>query len=217
MERSPRSCHCRGARGSGTREWVQNTLPGREDGEGIARRTRRARTMPMMSDRPRARRRARDARRPRTRAVARAAHHFERSAARDQVVARRGSSHATRTCTSCWALVPASMTIISSASHHARAHRARRCRRLDLARALKVDLGAARASSRVSRCARASPLLSAASRPDPASMPSCHLQRSAWHTRVPAGRYVTPSRTFMLEMTSQPLQTLVGLDACTKA
>ena len=183
VERSSRSCTCRGARGSGTREWVQNTLPGLEDGEGIARRTRRARTMPSTSDRPRARRRARDARRPRTRAVARAGRHPRRSAARDLVVARRGSSHAARTCMSCWALVPASMTIISNASHHARARRARRCRRLDLARALKVGLGAARASARVSRCARASPLLSAASRPDPASMPSCHLQRSAWRRR----------------------------------
>ena len=184
VERSSRSWTCRGARGSRTTERAENGLRGREDGEGTARRTRRARTMPSTSDRPRARRRARDARSPRTRSVARAGRHPRRSAARDLVVARRGSSHAARTCMSCWALVPASMTIISSASHHARAHRVRRCRRLDLARALKVDLGAARASARVSRCARASPLLSAASRPDPASMPSCHLQRSAWHTRA---------------------------------
>ena len=182
MERSSRSCTCRGARGSGTREWVQNTLPGLEDGEGIARRTGRVRTMPMMSDRPRARRRARDARRPRTRAVARAAHHFERSAARDQVVARRGSSHATRTCTSCWALVPASMTIVSSASHHARARRARRCRRLDLARALKIGLGAARASARVRFDARPNPSMSVVFEVCPGRTPILIHGKCAWAT-----------------------------------
>ena len=68
VERSSRSWTCRGARGSGTTERAENGLRGREDGEGTARRTRRARTMPLTSDRPRARRRLRDARSPRTRA-----------------------------------------------------------------------------------------------------------------------------------------------------
>ena len=68
VERSSRSWTCRGARGSGTTERAENGLRGREDGEGTARRTRRARTMPSTSDRPRARRRLRDACSPRTRA-----------------------------------------------------------------------------------------------------------------------------------------------------
>ena len=57
-----------GARAGAVRRNVPNGLREREDGEGMARRTGRARTIPMMSDRPRARRRLRDARSPRTRA-----------------------------------------------------------------------------------------------------------------------------------------------------
>ena len=182
VERSSRSWTCRGARGSGTTERAENGLRGREDGEGTARRTRRARTMPSTSDRPRARRRARDARSPRTRSVARAGRHPRRSAARDQVVARRGPSHAARPSTSCWALVPASMTIVSSASHHARARRARRCRRLDLARALKIGLGAARASARVRFDARPNPSMSVVFEVCPGRTPILIHGKCAWAT-----------------------------------